>query len=178
MENILPPSEPARADEPLMSGERETIAKVACMRKKKVVAVVVAVCVCLCRSYIHLIVHSVGAFRLTSLSSLSERFPNKNVPRGLKSLWMCHASGLDTMTWSQWKRCGATSKLGLSEPLQPPAGDSLFKNCLFHWGSRLPINSTQSQRLWKSARKMRPGLSSAPSILHWKAAMSLQPLQP
>lgn len=139
-------------------------------------------CCCCCLrvslSKLHPIVHSVGAFRLTSLSSLSERFPNKNVPRGLKSLWMCHASGLDTMTWSQWKRCRATSKLGLSEPLQPPARDSLFKNCLFHWGSRLPINSTQSQRLWKSARKMRPGLSSAPSILHWKAAMSLQLLQP
>lgn len=66
---------------------------------------------------------------MTSLFSLSERFPNENVPRGLKSLWMCHANGLDTMMLLQWKRCRATSKLGPSEPFQPPARDSLFKSC-------------------------------------------------
>ena len=45
------------------------------------------------------------------------------------------------------------------------------------------MNSIQSQRLWESARKMRPGLSLAPcfpvpSILCWKAATSLLSLQP
>lgn len=46
-----------------------------------------------------------------------------------------------------------------------------------------PMNITLSQRLWESARKIRPGLSLAPcflvpSILHWKAATSPLSLQP
>lgn len=45
------------------------------------------------------------------------------------------------------------------------------------------MNSTRYQRIWESARKMRPGLSlepcfPVPSILCWKAATSLLSLQP
>lgn len=57
----------------------------------------VAVWLCLCQSYICLFVHSMGAFLLTFLLSfLSERFPNEDVPCGLK-LWTCHVDGLDTV---------------------------------------------------------------------------------
>lgn len=129
-----------------------------------------------CQSYIHLIVCSVGAFLLTSLSSLSEWFPNENVPRGLKSLWTCHANGMDAIMLLQWKRCRATSKLGPSEPFQPPARDSLFKNCFIR-----AVDSHKEHPISEAlevCQENEPGLSLAPSILHGKAAMSLQPLQP
>lgn len=58
------------------------------------------------------------------LSFLSERFPNEDVPRGVK-LWTCHVDGLDTTRWLWWKRYRATSKTGPREPLQPPASDSV-----------------------------------------------------
>lgn len=159
-----------------MSGERETIAKVACMRKKKVVAVVVAVCVCLCRSYIRL-----SILWVLSDWHLSPLFQNDFPTRMSLVVWS-HCGCVMPVGWIPWR--GLSGKDAeqqanwASVNLCSHRPGTLFKNCLFHWGSRLPINSTQSQRLWKSARKMRPGLSSAPSILHWKAAMSLQPLQP